>query len=61
MTMTEKEIQQIKDDIEIEGFLYNFVHGTSYKKIMDEKFHILRQEFIASANELADYIGLEYL
>jgi len=50
------ERNKIIEDIECEGFCYNFIDYTSYKEIKDEKFHELRKKFVESAHELADYL-----
>jgi len=51
-----EEREKIIEDIESEGFCYNFLHYDNYKWIKDEEFHKLRKEFVYAAQKLADYL-----
>jgi hypothetical protein len=39
-----------------EGFHYCFKHYSSFEEIDDDKFHLLRENYLKSADELKDYI-----
>jgi len=59
--LKKEERQKIHEDIESEGFLYNFLHYTDYPEIEDLHFHGLREDFIEAAMKLADYICYDEL
>lgn len=57
--MTEHERQFIQDVCEAEGFDYGFAHYTSFDDIEDEKFHRLREKFLAAREKLIIYCEIE--
>lgn len=54
--MTNEEKQNVLDVIDNEGFDYTFISYTDFNEIEDEKFHILRKQYIKIREEFADYI-----
>ncbi len=59
MALTSKNITDIQDIVECEGFDYGFTHYTSFDDIKDKKFHELRLKFLAARIALVDYCELE--
>lgn len=57
--MTGKEFQYVVDTIENEGFSYAFVDYSDFSEIEDEKFHELRQAYLAADAALREYLGVE--
>jgi len=57
--MEAKELDYIRETVECEGFDYAFVHYTDFKEIEDEKFHQLREAFLAARSELVSHLNLE--
>lgn len=45
--------------VECDGFDYAFAHGNSFKNVKDEKFHLLRAEFLRARKRLQKYIGVD--
>lgn len=57
--MNGKEIKKIQEDVECEGFAYAFMNYSDYPEVKDDKFHELRTKFLKSAQDLADYLGVD--
>jgi hypothetical protein len=54
--MTEKEKIRVDEIVQSEGFEYTFLNYSSFRDIKDEKFHQLRQAYIAAKLQLEEYI-----
>lgn len=54
--MTEQEKKRVRDDIDNEGFHYNFHSYDTYDWIEDPKFHDLREAYLQSVEDLEEYI-----
>lgn len=55
MNLEEKSI--VLDAIINDGFDYAIQHKSSWKEITDERFHKLRDAYLAARKELAEYVG----
>ncbi len=51
--------QTVLNVIENEGFDYTFSGYTSFEDIKDEKFHLLRKEYLTARAKFAEYIGFK--
>lgn len=56
--MKPKDAAYLHSVVENEGFAYAFLHYSDFSSIEDEEFQILRNRFEESANELAEYLGV---
>jgi len=57
--MSHAEMEEIRNTIENEGFDYAFTGYSNFDEVKDDKFHELRQAYVAAADALKDYLGLE--
>lgn len=55
--MKPKEKHGVLEAIESDGFDYAFVSYSNFEEVKDEKFHQLREAYLAARKELAKYIG----
>lgn len=51
-----EEWQMVRYRMDNEGIDYCFKHYSSFEEIKDEKFHELRNKFIASLDEIEKYV-----
>ena len=51
------ELNQLRWCIEDDGLEYAFVHQSDWKQIEDSKFHELKNNFIAAAKQLRQYLN----
>lgn len=58
-TMTGKQAKEVLGVVENKGFEYTFINYSTFERIKDEKFHDLREKYIAAYKKLAEYIGFE--
>lgn len=56
--MKQKDIDEIRDRVNNEGFHYAFVHYSDFSEIKDQKFHDLRRQFLEANDRLAHYLNL---
>ncbi len=59
--MSGKDLDYIRDIVEIEGFHYCFTAYSDFKEINDPDFHRLREAFIKANNDLCEYLNLDNL
>jgi hypothetical protein len=57
--MTEKELLEVKNAIDNEGFDYTFVNYSSFKDIKDKSFHVHRKAFLESRKVFVKYLNEE--
>lgn len=54
--MKKKEREFVKDTIESEGFDYTFRYYSYFNEIKDPLFHKLREDYVAAAKALEEYL-----
>ena len=59
MNKNDKQIKTVLDVIENEGFDYTIFGYSSFEDIKDEKFHLLRKEYLVARTKLAEYVGFK--
>lgn len=52
-----EEMQNVLEDIEIEGFDYAMVHYSNYEDVENKDFHDLRLEFLTARKALMDFLS----
>lgn len=57
--MKAKEKKILSEVIECEGFEYTFLRYSGFEDIKDKRFHELRNTYLTSIRELADYLGVD--
>lgn len=59
MSLTPKQIEQVRDVVDMEGFDYAFCYHSDFKEMKDKKFHCLRENYVQAARELREYLEIE--
>lgn len=57
--MIAKELDDIRDRIEQEGFDYAMVHYSDWEEIKDKKFHSKLEKFLKTRLDLIRYLNLD--
>lgn len=57
--MNGKELDDVRQTIEQEGFDYSFTGYSDFADIKDQQFHKLRKAYTEAARALADYLGVD--
>lgn len=57
--MNADELEYIQSTVDNEGFDYAFRHYSSFENVKDEDFHRLRSAYVAAAEDLAAYCGVD--
>ena len=50
-------IPYVRDCVENEGFDYCFINYSHFDDIQDDKFHVLRNDYILAQKKLSEYLG----
>lgn len=58
--MNPTDQESVADVVEQEGFDYAFRHYSDFKQIKDVHFHRLRKAYKDAAEELIEYVGMDY-
>jgi hypothetical protein len=56
--MNAKALDDLRSQVNNEGFHYAFIHYSDFEDVKDAEFHTLRLAYIKATNELADYLNL---
>ena len=54
--MTKKQLRQVLNIIDMEGFDYTFNFYSQFKEVEDKEFHKLRQAYINATKALQEYL-----
>lgn len=57
--MTEYELEELTNKIDMEGFEYTLLDYSDWKEIKDKEFHRLRRAFVDARDNLQEYIDGE--
>ncbi len=57
--MSGKELDDVRDRIENEGFNYAFIHYSDFEEVTDKKFHKLRKAYCDAYQNLAEYLRVD--
>ena len=57
--MNARQIKDVCDRVDQEGFDYCFCSYSDFEKIKDAEFHDLRKAYVKAAESLKEYLGLD--
>lgn len=60
MSRDRTTLTYVRECVEEEGMYYAFVGYSDFKEVEDEELHKLKETFLNSAKELAEYLRLDY-
>ena len=52
----QRDLQEVRDRVDQEGFDYAFRSYSDFKEVKDEEFHRLRTAYVEAANALDEYL-----
>lgn len=57
--MKERNLIDVRQDVENEGFHYAFAGYSNYEEVKDVEFHRLRENYLKATKELGEYLRLD--
>lgn len=57
--MTNKQLNQVNEVIDYEGFEYTFIDHSNFEEIDDDQFHELRLKYEEAHNALYEYLRVD--